>query len=82
MEQFHEYLYGNTIDVYTDNYLLTYVLTSVKLDATGHHLVAKFANYNFTLGYQSGKTNKDADALSHILREEDNQHIKLTQSMH
>ena len=30
-EQFHEYLYGNTFDVYTDNNSLTYVLTTAKL---------------------------------------------------
>ena len=35
-EQFHEYLYGNTFDVYTDNNPLTYVLTTAKLDAMGH----------------------------------------------
>ena len=34
-EQFHEYLYGNTFDVYTDNDPLTYVLTTAKLDAMG-----------------------------------------------
>ena len=35
-EQFHEYLYGNTFDIYTDNNPLTYVLTTAKLDAMGH----------------------------------------------
>ena len=35
-EQFYEYLYGNTFIVYMDNNLLTDILTSVKLDATGH----------------------------------------------
>ena len=34
-DQFHEYLYGGTFDVYTDNNLLTYILTSAKLDAIG-----------------------------------------------
>ena len=34
-EQFHEYLYRNTFDVYTDNNPLTYVLTTAKLDAMG-----------------------------------------------
>ena len=62
--------------MYTHNNLLTYVLTSVKLDATGHQWVASLANYNFTLHYQSGKIHIDADALSHILRVEHNQHIK------
>ena len=33
-ERFHEYLYGGEFEVYTNN-LLTYILTTVKLDATG-----------------------------------------------
>ena len=45
-EHFHEYLYGNTFDVYTDNNPLTYVLMTAKLDAMGH---ASLANYNFHL---------------------------------
>ena len=36
MDKFHDYLYGNTFNVVTDNNPLTYVLTSAKLDATGH----------------------------------------------
>ena len=51
MEQFHEYLYGNQCVMFTDNNPLTYVLTSAKLDATGHHWVAGLANYNFALNY-------------------------------
>ena len=35
-DQFHEYLYGNTFDVYTDNKPLTYVLSTDKLDVVGH----------------------------------------------
>ena len=31
-EQFHEYLYGNTFDIYTDNNPLTYVLTTAGLN--------------------------------------------------
>ena len=50
-EQFHEYLYGNTFDVYTDNNPLTYVLTTAKLDAMGHRWVASLAIYNFHLYY-------------------------------
>ena len=38
-EKFHEYLYGNTFDVYTDNNPLTYVLTTAKLDAMGHRWI-------------------------------------------
>ena len=35
-EQFYEYLYENTFNVYTDNNPLTYVLTTAKLGAMGH----------------------------------------------
>ena len=65
-EQFHEYLYGNTFDIYTDNNPLTYVLTTAKLDAMGHRWVTSLANYNFHLHYQSGRNNVEADALSRI----------------
>ena len=46
-EQFHEYLYGNTFDIYTDNNPFTYVLITAKLDAMGHRWDASLANYNF-----------------------------------
>ena len=59
-----------------DNSPFTYVFTSAKLDATGHHWVATLPNYNFALSYQSGKTNVDAGALSHILRGEHDHHIE------
>ena len=63
-EKFHDYLYGNIFTVCTDNDPLTYVLTSAKLDATGHRWLASFGTYNFQLKYKSGKTNGDADSLS------------------
>ena len=59
-----------------DNKPLKYILTSAKLDARGHYWIASLANYNFTLSYQSGKTNVDANALSHILRGKHNHHIE------
>jgi hypothetical protein len=65
-DKFHDYLYGNSFVVKTDNNPLTYVLTTAKLDAAGHRWIAQLANYNFSLEYKSGKTNKDADALSRI----------------
>ena len=34
-DRFHEYLYGGTFDIYTDNNPLTYILMSAKLDAVG-----------------------------------------------
>ena len=65
-EQFHEYLYGNTFDIYTDNNPLTYVLMTAKLDVIGHRWVVSLANYNFHLHYQSRRSNVEADALSRI----------------
>ena len=65
-ERFHEYLYGGKFDVYTDNNLLTYVLTTAKLDATGQRWIASLANYDFKIYYRSGKLNVDADSLSRI----------------
>ena len=65
-DQFHEYLYGNIFDVYTDNNPLTYVLTTAKLDAMRHRWIAGLANYNFHIHYKSGKSNVEADSLSRI----------------
>ena len=66
-EKFHQYLYGaKTFDIYTDNKPLTYVLTSAKLHACGQRWVAKLANYNFTIRYECGQSNVEADALSRI----------------
>ena len=49
VKKFHEYLYGSTFDMYTDNNPLTYALTTAKLDAASHCWVASLANYNFRL---------------------------------
>ena len=77
MKQFHEYLYGNTFVIYTDNNPHTHILTSVKFDATGHYCwVASLANNNSALSYQLGKVDVDAYVLSHIAREEHDQHIE------
>ena len=43
-----------------------YMLNSAKLDATGHRWVAQLVNYNFTLSYSPGSSNRAADALSWI----------------
>ena len=66
VKKFHEYLYGSTFDIYTDNNPLTYVLTTAKLDAASHHWVGSLANYNFRLHHWAGKTNIDADAISRV----------------
>ena len=48
-DRFHEYLYGGSFDVYTDNNPLTYVLSTAKLDAVRQRWVASLAPYNFNL---------------------------------
>ena len=69
-EKLKEYLYGaKNFTVYTDNNPLTYVLTSAKLDATGHRWLAALAAYNFSIKYRAGSCNQDADALSRYPRE-------------
>ena len=54
-DQFHKYLYGGNLDVYTDNNPLMYVLTSAKLEAVGQHWVAALTHCNFQLHYKTGK---------------------------
>ena len=52
--------------MFTDNNPLTYILTTAKLDATGHRWVAALSNYTFSISYRPGRNNTDADALSKI----------------
>ena len=65
-DKFHEYLYGAEFQVFTDNNPLTNILTTAKLDATGHRWVAALSNYTFSISYKPGRNNTDADALSRI----------------
>ena len=69
-ESFQEYLYGNTFTSHANNGPLTYVLTTAKLDATGHRWIAKPTKFNFTVYYHSGKSNVEEDALSRIPRDQ------------
>ena len=83
VEKFHEYFYGLTFDVHTDNSPLTYVLSTAKLDAASHHWVASLANYNFRLHYRAGKANIDADALLRVswpgcMPDSSGTHLKVT----
>ena len=63
-EKYHDYLYGNTFIVLTDNNPLTYALTSAKLDDTGHRWIAALASYNFSIMYRPGSGN--ADGISRL----------------
>ena len=65
-EKFKDLLYGHNFEVVTYNNLLTYVLSSAKLDATGQRWVAALAEYDFSIKYRLGRKNQDADALSRL----------------
>ena len=65
-DKFSDYLYGSKFTVRTDNNPLTYVLTTAKLDATGHRWLAALSSYNFSLVYRAGRINNDDDALSRL----------------
>ena len=66
-DKFRDYLYGHEFTVYTDNNPLTYILTTAKLDATGHRWLAELAQFNnFAIKYRAGRHNIDADSLSRI----------------
>ena len=64
VDKFHDYLYRAQFTVRTDNNPLTYVLTSARLNATGHRWLAALATYDFTIKYRPGRENIDADLLS------------------
>lgn len=63
-EKFCDYLYGADFSVLTDNNPLTYVLTSAKLDATGHRWLAALSTFRFNIKYRAGHADGDADGLS------------------
>uniref|UniRef100_A0A3B3RJL8 ribonuclease H n=1 Tax=Paramormyrops kingsleyae TaxID=1676925 RepID=A0A3B3RJL8_9TELE len=67
VDKYHDYLYGAKFTVRTDNNPLTYVLTSAKLNATGHRWLSALATYDFNIQYRPGRQNIDADLLSRHL---------------
>lgn len=62
-EKFREYLLGHKCIVYTDNNPLSH-LSSAKLGATEQRWVAQLAAFDFEVKYRSGRSNKNAYALS------------------
>ena len=66
MEHFKEYLAYVPFVVWTDNNLLTYMLTTPNLNATGHRWVGALASFQFELKYQKGTDNGAADVLSRV----------------
>ena len=65
-EHFKEYLAYTPFVVRTDNNLLTYMLKTPNLDATGHRWVGVLALFQFELKYQKGADNGAVDALSRV----------------
>ncbi|KAI2652210.1 Retrovirus-related Pol polyprotein [Labeo rohita] len=66
-DRFRDYLYhAPQFTVYTDNNPLTYVLSTAKLNSTGHRWVAQLADFNFSIKYRPGRSNADADGLSRM----------------
>lgn len=47
--KYYDYLYGRKFEVWTDSNPLTYVLSSARLDATGHRWLVRLANFDFTV---------------------------------
>jgi hypothetical protein len=70
-DKFKDYLLGNKTTVLTDNNPLTYVLTTAKLDSTGHRWLAALANFDLNIQYRAGKRNADADGLSRLTEQTD-----------
>ncbi|XP_056314361.1 retrovirus-related Pol polyprotein from transposon 412 [Danio aesculapii] len=62
-EKFREYLLGQKCIVFTDNNPLSY-LNSAKLGAMEHRWAAQLSVFDFEIKYRSGRSNRNADALS------------------
>ena len=66
-DHFRDYLYyAPHFTVFTDNNPLTYILTTAKLNTTGHRWVAELADFDFSIKYRPGKIHKDADTMSRL----------------
>jgi transposase InsO family protein len=59
--KFSHYLYGKA---FTDHNPLAYILTTAKLDATGHRWLSELSTYEFQIFYKPGRQNRAADGLS------------------
>ena len=63
-EKFWDYLLGLQFQVYTDNNPLAYIQES-RLGTLQIQWLSELALFNFTIKYQTGHSNRAADALSH-----------------
>uniref|UniRef100_A0A8C1GXL0 Gypsy retrotransposon integrase-like protein 1 n=1 Tax=Cyprinus carpio TaxID=7962 RepID=A0A8C1GXL0_CYPCA len=80
VDKFHDYLYGVKFVVRTDNNPLTYILTSAKLNVTGHRWLVALATYDFSVQYKPGKQNVDADVLSRYPNNRDDEWTEIPDS--
>lgn len=71
-EKFREYLLGHRCTVFTDNNPLSY-LQYARLGATEHRWAAQLAAFDFDIKYRSGRSNRNADALSRQLAPDSHQ---------
>ena len=76
-EHFNEYLLYQPFLVKTDNNLLTYIMMTLNLNATGHQWVGALGHFNFEMEYQKGHDNTVADALSWVTTQLDPDTVKL-----
>ena len=80
VDKFHDCLYGANFTGRTDNNPLTYVLTTARLNATGHRWLAALSTYDFSICYKPGCENIDADLLSSSLQETDDEWVDVPPS--
>ena len=60
----HDYLYGEEFEVYSDHKSLKYIFTQRDLSMRQRRWMEFLEDYEFTLHYHPGKENVVADALS------------------
>ena len=66
-KRFRDYLYyAPHFTHYSDNSLLSYIMTTPRLDATRIRWISELADFHFTVKYKPGPLNKDADGLSRM----------------
>lgn len=63
-QKYRDLILGTEFVVYTDNNQLSYLQTTAKLGATEMRWAAELAQFTFTIKYRSGRSNRNADALS------------------
>ena len=66
-EKFRDYLsYADHFDIYTDSNPLLFLMNLKKPNTCLQRWTSELAEFNFTVHYRAGSTNKDADCLSRL----------------